>query len=174
MHVQHDASTPDPNAAHRNVDAALLFELLHPEHWPLLAALAEADRTVTDLCASLNLPMSHVHYRLGRLHRAGVIKVARTQPRAGRPIRHYRLDSTHWHASTPDLPADVLLEVIRRHLAAATRQVLDAVTRELQAEGHARLHVTFDPRAGMRLSLNRHPVHVPTPRPEGGSAPTGP
>jgi hypothetical protein len=56
----------------------------------LLMACATTDRSLSDLERQTGQPLSKLHYHVGRLLAAKLLRVSREQARAGRPIRFFR------------------------------------------------------------------------------------
>ncbi|MFC4427101.1 winged helix-turn-helix domain-containing protein [Deinococcus navajonensis] len=69
--------------------------LLNTEHRPLLQYLMHGARSATDVAGHLDLPLTRASYLLSKLQRAGVAVVERVEPRAGRPVKRYRV-SPRW------------------------------------------------------------------------------
>jgi DNA-binding MarR family transcriptional regulator len=72
----------------RSRAAAAIFA--HPQgRWMLLSLVAE-PRSVSALARGLGLSLSLVHYHVSRFVKLGLVKVERSERRAGRPIKHYQ------------------------------------------------------------------------------------
>lgn len=56
----------------------------------LILDLACHERSLRELSTASGLSMSHLKYHIDRLLRFGLVKVAREERRAGRPIKRYR------------------------------------------------------------------------------------
>lgn len=67
--------------------------LLRPDLRPLLQYLMEDARSATDVAARLGVPLTRAAYLLRTLTRAQVAIVERTEARAGRPVKRYRVAS---------------------------------------------------------------------------------
>lgn len=67
---------------------AVMFE--HPLKRRLLMACAHRERTVRDLAEEMACPIQKAHYHVRTLVDCGLLRIARTEPRGGRPIKHYR------------------------------------------------------------------------------------
>ena len=48
------------------------------------------DTTIAQAARELDRPLNSVHYRVTKLHEAGLLAVTATTARTGRPIKHYR------------------------------------------------------------------------------------
>ena len=81
---------PDQSRAHRIEAPAQAAALDHPLRSRLLLSCAPRERTLTELSDEFRQPLSKLHYHLGRMTACGLLQVSRIEPRAGRPIRHYR------------------------------------------------------------------------------------
>ena len=121
--------------------AAALEHVLRP--W-LLLACARQERKLGDLARELGLPLPKLHYHLQRLVDCGLLRVARTEPRAGRAIKYYR----------------AIAEVFIVSLADVSEHVSEGLTRELRRsmsqevnrrESYLRFHLDESGRA--RVSL---------------------
>jgi hypothetical protein len=60
----------------------------------ILLALIDEDRSLAELGRELDLPLNLLHYHVHRLVKLGLVKIARTERRAGAPIRRYRAAAT--------------------------------------------------------------------------------
>lgn len=97
--------------------AAALEHILRP--W-LLLACAQKERSLGDLSRELGLPIAKAHYHVSRLLDCGLLRIAGTQARAGRPIKLYRAIAEVFVVSLADISEHVsegLTRELRRSLA---------------------------------------------------------
>ncbi len=121
-------------------DQVAAFE--HPLRSRLLLACARQERSLLQLQLQLGHGLSGLHYHVGRLLRCGLLRVSRTAPRAGRPVRFYRAAAERFLVSRDALSAGVgerLSAELRRSLddLAGRREVL--VLYELDDQGQVRV-----------------------------------
>ncbi len=69
-------------------DCAAAF--VDPKRRRILTAFMGRERSLSEAAALLEMPLNRLAYHVGTLHRLGLLRVARAQKRAGRPIRFYR------------------------------------------------------------------------------------
>src|SRR5215469_18948907 len=94
---------PDHSRAYRisgRVEAAALD---HPVRSRLLMACAGRERSLTELTKEIGQPLNKLHYHVGRLTAAGLLRQSRTEARAGRPIRYYRAIAGSFLISLADI-----------------------------------------------------------------------
>jgi len=77
----------------------------HPMRSRILLWCARDERTLSGMRAKFGLSLSKLHYHASRLLDAGLLTVSRTEPRGGRPIRHYRAVAREFHIPHELLPA---------------------------------------------------------------------
>ena len=85
----------------------------------LLMACATAERSLSDLERLTGQPLAKLHYHVGRLLAAKLLRVSREQARAGRPIRHFRAVAEGFIVPQEllgDLPGDALAAELRHWL----------------------------------------------------------
>lgn len=58
---------------------------------PLLDFLMDAERSASETAAHLSVSLQRAHYLLGKLERVGIAVIGRTDARAGRAIKRYRM-----------------------------------------------------------------------------------
>jgi hypothetical protein len=56
----------------------------------ILLALIDRERSLSELATATGAPLNLLHHHLQKLLRLGLVKIARTEKRAGAPIKHYR------------------------------------------------------------------------------------
>lgn len=83
----------------------------------------ESDNSIAQAAKELGRPLGKVHYWTHRWHDLGLLTVASTTPRKGRPVRQYRTIADEFEVP-PRLLPDTLLQA---QLGRANRELLDAV-----------------------------------------------
>lgn len=86
----------------------------------LLVACGARERSLSDLSAELGAPLPKLHYHVQRLLEAGLLKVSRSEPRAGRPVRFFRAIAESFlvpQEGLPELPGARWAEELREALA---------------------------------------------------------
>lgn len=110
----------------------------------LLIACATAERSLSDLERLTGQPLAKLHYHVGRLLAAKLLRVSREQARAGRPIRFYRAI-----AGSFLVPQELLGALPGEALAAELRDLLQANRPEVA------LRYAPDPRGHLTVRLVR-------------------
>jgi hypothetical protein len=126
----------DPKAGAALTDLTLL---------PLLAHFLRTTSSASEAAEALDAPLDDVYYRVRKLSGLGLLEVASTEKRAGRPIKRYRAAADAFFVPFTILPQ----ETLARALAESAR-----FTEERRAEATARalLAMTDDPYAwGFRI-----------------------
>lgn len=70
--------------------AEMAAVFLDPRRRRILTAFMGRESSLTEAAERLAMPLNGLAYHVGRLLELGLLRVAREQKRAGRPIRHYR------------------------------------------------------------------------------------
>lgn len=78
-------------SAHQVATPSQAALLLVPDHRPLLNFLMQDARSASEVARHLGVPLARASYLLGKLHRGEVAFVERTEARAGRPVKRYRV-----------------------------------------------------------------------------------
>jgi len=82
----------------------------------VLLACGPRERSLSNLARLLDAPLPKLHYHVRRLLGAGLLAIARSQARPGRPIRHYRAVAESFlvpHGGQAVLPGDALAGELR-------------------------------------------------------------
>ena len=135
---------PDHSRAYRISNRAEAAALDHSVRARLLMACALRERSLTQLSKGIGQPLPKLHYHVGRLVEGGLLRLSRTEPRAGRPIRYYRAVAESFLISLADMgepAAEGWSRELRRSLAEQANR------RELSLLYHA------DERGGFRVRL---------------------
>jgi len=110
-----------------SLDPKRSAELPHrPNLLVVLAAIMKGGTTVSQIAASTGMPMNSVARRVAALRAMGVVRVQRTEPRAGRAIRHYEATADHFflpydhggQATPEDIIERTALARAKAHVAA--------------------------------------------------------
>jgi len=81
---------PEQSSVYRVTSDAQAAAFANPMRMRLLVACARRERSLTELSQLLDAPLAKLHYHAGRLLDLGLLVVARSEPRGGRPVRYYR------------------------------------------------------------------------------------
>jgi predicted transcriptional regulator len=160
---------PDPSSAHRVAGGAQAAALDHPVRSRLLMACARRERSLTELAKEIGQPLNKLHYHVGRLTDAGLLRQSRTEARAGRPIRYYRAIAESFLISRADMAkpvAEAWSRELRQSLAEqANRRELSLLyhadeagrlrVRLIDPEGHGRRSGAFDYWKVLRLTAEQ-------------------
>lgn len=104
----------------------------HPVRSRVLLWCAREERTLSQMKARFGLSLSKLHYHVGQLLDAGLLTVARVEPRGGRAVRHYRAVAERFVIPQEHMPAKP-----SERWAAALRQSLnDAANRGEDLAAH--------------------------------------
>lgn len=121
--------------------------LLDPTYIGYLIPFWGQDRTISQAAAELQLPLNSVHYRVTKLHQAGLLSITATTKRAGRPIRHYRTTADRFIIPDQLRTSDdehrlttELLPMVKSIITGLTRNAPDSTGRLLYLDEHRRLH----------------------------------
>lgn len=126
----------DPKAGAALTDLTLL---------PLMAHFLRSTSSASEAAGVLDADLDDVYYRVRKLERLGLLELAETRARAGRPIKRYRAAAEAFFVPFTVLPQ----ETLARALAESSR-----FTEERRADATARalLELADDPGAwGFRL-----------------------
>lgn len=106
--------------AHRITARDQVVAMDHLLRAKMLLACAHRERTLTDLAEEFEQPLSKLHYHVGKLKKAKLLRVSRLEPRAGRPILHYRAIAEAFLLNSAELSepfGEKLASELRRSLA---------------------------------------------------------
>ncbi|MFC4637365.1 winged helix-turn-helix domain-containing protein [Deinococcus hohokamensis] len=110
----------DDPAAARVLADAYTRQFFEPFIW--------RERRVTDVARELGVSKTAVLYRVRQFLRLGLLEVTRTEPRAGRAIRHYRASSQGYFVPFTATSADSVQTLYEASLDNTRRSVLAALT----------------------------------------------
>lgn len=117
--------------AHQVATAGQAALLLQPELRPLLQYLMREARSAGEVARELNVPLARASYLLGKLGREGIVLVERTETRAGRPIKRYRMAPT-WFIPYEVTAADTLESFWSAQLGPRMNDIAGFAARQLQ------------------------------------------
>lgn len=131
-----DSARP-PESAFATVDdpeqARLLTDPLSLRFFePFLAR----EQSASQAAAELGVRLDTLLYRLRVLQRAGLVRVVRSQKRAGRPVKIYRSSADAYFIPFGATPYAELEERIREQLRTHDEVVVRALARTLRASGY--------------------------------------
>lgn len=139
-------TAPSARSPHEVTDPAAVALLAHDRSRRVLAAFLGRENTVATAARETGMDIRAAHRDVQALRRADLLRVTRTQPRAGRPVQHYRASADDYFIDARHLPPqadrDELLDILFRH--AAQREFSRALS-------------DFTPGWGLRLYATPHP-----------------
>ena len=101
------------------VDPRAAAVLAAPRQRKILLSLIEQERSLSQLARLTGNPLNLLHHHLRKLTRLGLAKVARTEARAGSPIKYYRATARAFF-----VPAELLGEGPGAGLTSRMRDLL--------------------------------------------------
>ena len=111
----------------------------------LLMACATAEQSLSELETLTGQPLSKLHYHVGRLLEAKLLRVSREQARAGRPVRFFRAVAEQFIVPQEllgNLPGDALAAELRNLLHMSRGEV--ALRYAPDARGHLTMKLVRD------------------------------
>lgn len=128
-----------PPAAFRVVDDAAQARLLSdPEALRTFEPFLARERAVAEVARELGARVDTVLYRVRRLREAGLLRVVREEPRAGRPIKVYRSSADAYFVPFAATPFAELRERLLEQARPMTERAATGLARLLrryEAEG---------------------------------------
>lgn len=152
--------------------------LVEPANRRYLAPFLAAETSVAEAAASLDVVLDDVYYRVRRMTALGILSVARSQPRSGRPIKFYTAVGERLFVPFAATPAATLEELVQhtntrlddrlvRGLVRASWEVIEDPERwglRMFKDHEGRLHVDYGPEeAPEDWDLHRHLLHRNAP-----------
>lgn len=129
-----------------------------------LAPFMRRDHSLGSAAAELEMPASSLAYWVARFVKAGLLKVVRHEPRAGKPIPIYRATTDEFQVPLDAMPPglrDEFLNGGRRHMFEEFTKAVDAVADKYLKGG---IRVRCHPERGVELNFldpeGPLPVHV--------------
>jgi hypothetical protein len=152
--------------------------LVEPANRRYLGPFLAAEASVAEAAASLGVELDDVYYRVRRMTALGILSVARSQPRAGRPIKYYTAVGERLFVPFAATPAATLQELVLetnasmddrlvRGLLSTTWELIDDLERwgfRVFKDSDDRLHVDYAPEdAPDDWDLHRYLLHHDAP-----------
>lgn len=134
--------------ARRVGDPRAAAALSDPLRRRLVLLLAARERSVAEMAKATGLDIKRLHYHVTALRKLGLIRVARTQRRAGRPIRLYRAAADAFFVSddiAPSSPSDGLNDELRRSLKKLSDPTRQGMLYRLGDDGAPRIQPVREP-----------------------------
>lgn len=121
--------------------------LLEPLNRQIVELCIPQERTLSDLTAQLRSEMNGVYYRVQRLLRAGILKITRTEKRAGRPIKHYQATEAAFFVPFRNTPYEDMAEYCHGLTSPSLRGFWEAAFQKAQhLPGEWGLAITYSQR----------------------------
>jgi len=128
--------------AHRVTQPRSAAAFSDPLRRRLVLLLAGRERSVGQMAETTGVDIRRLHYHVTALRKLGLIKVARVQRRAGRPIKLYRAVADAFFVSddiAPSSPSAALNDELRRSLAKLRDPARHGVLYRLGDDGEPRM-----------------------------------
>ncbi|GGJ41057.1 ArsR/SmtB family transcription factor [Deinococcus roseus] len=109
--------------------------LLTQTNQRILEACMLREHTLKELVEELHLEMSEVHYRVQQLIRAGILKVAREEKRAGRPIKYYAPTQQNFFLPFKDTVYNTVSDFVSQQMEPIMRRFIDLIFRNVPQVG---------------------------------------
>lgn len=113
--------------------------IAHPRRRRILFAFVDADRSLAEVAAMIEVPLNLLHYHVKRMVGAGLLQRREKRVRAGRPVQLYRAAASAFlvpAALMPDTPDAALQRELRQAL---DRQGADAYLFSREKNGRVRM-----------------------------------
>jgi hypothetical protein len=120
------AQTATPGQAALLLDVALR---------PLFAVLMQRPRSAAELSRSLKISVQKAHYLLGKLMAADIAQLDSVTPRAGRPVKRYRM-AAHWFIPFRSTGAETLDAFFSQQLMPRMNQLVRLGVRQFEKTAH--------------------------------------
>jgi hypothetical protein len=95
-----------PSGTHIVNDLRAAAFLSDPEHNGYLLPFLEREVTLSEAASELQVPMNKLHYWVTKMLELGIIRVTRTQKRAGRAIQYYSAIAPAFFVPFAAIPAE--------------------------------------------------------------------
>lgn len=128
-----------------------------------LAPFMRREHSLGSAAAELNVPASSLAYWVGRFVKAGLVRVVRHEPRAGKAIPIYRALSDEFQVPLDAMPLglrDEFLNGGRRRMFEEFTKAVDAVAEKYLREG---MRVRCHPERGVELNFLENDRELPVP-----------
>lgn len=150
----------EPRIATDHLAVDLLMSLRATQR---LAPFMHGEHTLGSAAAEAGVPASSLAYWVGRFLTAGLVEVTRLQPRAGKPIPHYRATASEFRVPFEAMSAssrESLFHGPRRHMFERFVAASDRAASRYYTEG---IRVRAHPDRGMELSIVEPAAGAPPP-----------
>lgn len=119
-----------------------------------LAPFLHAEHTLGSAAKAADVPASSLAYWVQRFLKAGLIEVTRTEPRAGKPIPHYRAVTSEFQVPFDAMPPGMRDEFLLRGRKFAFDQFIAASNRAAEkAFGDTGVRIVASTERGVELSF---------------------
>jgi hypothetical protein len=118
-----------------------------------LGPFMRTEHTLGSAAAELEMPASSLAYYVGRFVKAGLVQVAREQPRAGKPIPVYRSTADAFHVPFDAMPPGRRDEFLNGSRKLVLGEFTAAVDRAIMNEGGSGIRVLADPVRGVQIDF---------------------
>ena len=119
--------------AARVADARQAALLLDVELRRVVLPMMQRACSATELARELGLGVQRAHYLIGRLQAGGVAELLSVQPRAGRPIKRYRV-APRWFVPFEVTGADTLEAVLEAQILPRMQRLVGLSVQQIAAE----------------------------------------
>ncbi|MGL4175104.1 MAG: hypothetical protein ACRCSN_03425 [Dermatophilaceae bacterium] len=131
--------------------------LLDRDYRLVLGAFMGEARSITDAARELAVEAEWLRRRVERLCRERLVRVARTVPRAGRSIRHYRAVADDFFVPIEAVTFDSLYAGVDRRFSAFRGAILSVAASELARLPQVGLRIARKGPAGVRIEVAPEP-----------------
>jgi len=119
--------------AARVADARQAALLLNVELRQVILPMMQRACSASELARELGIGVQRAHYLIGRLQAAGVAELVSVQPRAGRPIRRYRV-APRWFVPFEVTGADTLEAFLASQILPHMQRFVGLSVQQIAAE----------------------------------------
>jgi len=146
--LDHLSNEPVAVSDHASVDLLMNLGAIRR-----LAPFMHAEHTLGSAAKSANVPASSLAYWVQRFLTTGLLEITRVQPRAGKPIPHYRAISSRFHVPFAAMPAGTRDEFLLRGRKSAFEQFIAASNHAAEAYFDAGLSIAAHEEHGVELNF---------------------
>ena len=118
-----------------------------------LVPFMHAEHTLGSAAKSAKVPPSSLAYWVQRFLTTGLLEITRVQPRAGKPIPHYRAISSTFHVPFEAMPPGTRDEFLLRGRKSAFEKFIAASNQDAAAYFDAGLSITARDESGVELNF---------------------
>jgi DNA-binding transcriptional ArsR family regulator len=137
--------------------------LTNTREWNLLIILINQEASLSELAHEMRLSLPALSYRLKKLLKLGLVKVARTEKRKGSPIKYYRATATHFYVPFEATTFQSLTDLLAFTMAPFERRISREMARLLleAAKGWG-LNFFASPQGGFNITFSPVPERADT------------